>query len=286
MRVLVTGAAGVLGQAVTQRLERSGDYRLRLTDMAPVGDARHEFIQADLSDAGSVRGLCRDVDQVLHIAAIHPWKPYTPDQYYDCNIKGTHNVLEEAARAGVQRVILTSSIAAMGYGLGPGDRLPFDESKTLDATENVYGITKQVSEQLCRMFHRSNGLAYVALRPGTFIPREDDDPQLGRGLLTQWLHGSDVADAHVLALESQARHEAFVITAKIPFTCEDADALANDARPVILRYFPRAKGLEDLGVALPQTITRWYSIAKAERELHYQPKLNFGEWVERMLEPE
>ena len=109
-RVLITGAAGVLGREIAGLLERSGDYELRLTDVAPT-DTRHEFRQADLADPAQVAGLAEGMDQVIHVAAIHPWKPYTPQQYLDCNIKGTYHVVEEAARAGA-RLLYTSSVAA------------------------------------------------------------------------------------------------------------------------------------------------------------------------------
>jgi len=280
--VLVTGAAGVLGKAVTALLEREPGVRLRLTDVVPLA-TRHEFLQADLANWEEANGLCRAVDEVLHIAAIHPWKQYTPQQYLDCNIKGTYNILQAAAEAGVKRVIYTSSIAAMGYRYERPEELPFDESRPCRPCEDLYGVSKHVGEQLCEMMRHRHGMPYIALRPGTFIPRDETDPAWGLSLLTQWLHVSDIAMAHVLALRSDLRNEAIIITAKVPFTSADAPALLSDARPVILRYFPKAALLEERGVQLPKKIDRWYSLAKAERLLGYEPKWSFGEWLEKAL---
>jgi nucleoside-diphosphate-sugar epimerase len=172
----------------------------------------------------------------------------------------------------------------MGYGYERPQELPFDESKPCRPWEDIYCVSKHVGEQFCEMFRHRNGLPYVALRPGTFVPRDESDPAWGLSLLTQWLHTSDVAMAHLLALKSGVRNEAIIITAKVPFTSADAPALLADARPVILRYFPRAKLLEERGIALPEKIERWYSIAKAQRLLGYKPKWGFGEWLERWEE--
>jgi len=278
-KVLITGAAGVLGKAVASLLEQEPGVRLRLTDMAPV-ETRHEFVQADLANWEETKGLCEGVDELLHIAAIHPWKKYTPQQYVDCNIKGTYNILQAAADAGVKRVIYTSSIAAMGYRYDRPEELPFDESRPCRPCEDIYCVSKHVGEQFCELMRHRHGMPYVALRPGTFIPRDEADPAWGLSLLTQWLHASDIAMAHLLAFRSGVKNEAIIITAKVPFTSADAPALLADARPVILRYFPKAKLLEERGIALPKKIDRWYSIAKAERLLGYRPKWSFGEWLE------
>ena len=76
------------------------------------------------------------------------------------------------------------------------------------------------------------------------------------------------------------RNEAFIITAKAPFTREDGPALVEDARSVILKYFPEAVEIEEGGGELPQRITHCYTIEKAERMLGYGPEVNFGEWLE------
>jgi len=281
-KVLVTGAAGVLGQAVVALLKQEGNFELRLTDRVPV-ETSHEFTQADLARWDEVQELCSGIDVLMHIAAIHPWKKYTPEQYIDCNIKGTYNLLQAAVDAGVRRVIYTSSIAAMGYRPDRPEQLPFNESKPCKPVEDIYGISKHVGEQFCEMFRAREGLAYVALRPGTFVPRDKDDPGFGLGLLSQWVHCSDVATAHLLALKSDVKNEAVIITAKVPFRGGDAPALLSDAPSVILKYFPEASRLEERGVQLPRVIDKCYDISKAERLLGFQPKWNFGEWLERKL---
>jgi len=282
MKVLVTGAAGVLGQAVVSRLEAEGTYDLRLTDILPL-ETQHEFVQADLADWERTAPLCRGVNQVLHIAAIHPWKPYTPEQYLECNIRGTWNLARAAAEAGVQRVIYTSSIAAMGYAPMDGYPLPFDESKPCTPQEDLYGISKHVGEQFFNLFRNTHGLPSVYLRPGCFIPCDEDTPAFGLGLLGSRLSFGDVADAHVLALRSAVVNEAIIITAGNPFTRDDGPALLSDARSVVLKYFPEAAELEKQGVELPERICPTYTIAKAQRLIGYQPKVTFETWLKQRL---
>jgi len=283
MKVLITGAAGVLGKAVTALLEEEPGVQLRLTDVAPL-ETPHDFIQADLIEAEAVTPLCDGIDQVMHIASIHPWKQYTPKQYIDCNVTGTYNILQAAAESPVQRVILTSSIAAMGMASDPSCLLPWDESKPCAPDGHIYSVTKHAGEQFCDMFRKMGAFSTIALRPGTFIPRDENEPSFGVGLLAQWLHLSDVASAHLLALRSRIENEAFIITSKVPFVREDHEMLLSDARSVVLKYFPRAAELEQRGIKLPERIGLCYDISKAERLLGYCPKVTFETWMEQTLD--
>jgi nucleoside-diphosphate-sugar epimerase len=242
---------------------------------------------ADLSKADQARRVCEGVDVVVHAAAIHPWKPYTSDQYLDWNIKATYNVLAAAAEVGVKRVIYTSSIAAMGYKVNSPSELPFDENKPCRPEEDLYGITKHVGEQFCHMLGAKRGLKYVILRPGYFVPRDEMDPALGLMYLEGRVHPGDVVQAHVQAVAksgaSGAINEAFVITSETPFRREDAEELKSSPVTAVTRYFPRAAELFSDPAVKPRPIQRWYSIEKAKRLLGWQPKVSFGNWLDRYL---
>ncbi len=278
MKVLITGAAGVLGHAITEMLEAEGGYDLRLTDMAPIETA-HEFMAADLADYEQVEPLCQGVDQVLHIAALHPWKQYTDEQYLDCNIKGTYNLMRSAAEAKVDRLIYTSSVASMGYTPTAEHPLPLDETKPCFPDDHIYSVSKHVGEQFCHLFHRTHRLDWVALRPGCFIPADENELWWGLALLVMRMTFSDVAHAHLLALQSDVRNEALLITAGVPFTREDGPALLSDARSVILKYFPEATWFEEQGMELPQVVSPTYRIDKARELIGYEPRVSFGSWL-------
>jgi len=281
MRVLITGAAGVLGQLVTELMAADG-HDLRLTDARPL-ETPHDFVPADLSDDTQTAGLCDGMDQVLHIAAVHPWKQYTAQQYLDLNIKGTHNIVAEAARAKVDRLILTSSVSAQGYNVAPDAPLPWDEESPCRPTDSLYSVTKHVGEQFCRLYQQTAGLQWLAVRPGGFSPRPENDPAFGFGLLSFAVHRADVAQAHLLALRSDVVNEPIIATAGTTFTRADSAQLLTDAAPLILRDFPQAQALIDAGIALPQRLTACHSIAKARRLLGYEPQWTFGSWLERWL---
>lgn len=283
MHVLITGAAGVLGQLVTELAAADG-HRLRLTDALPLPEtSAHEFVPADLSDDAQTQGLCEGIDQVLHIAAIHPWKQYTAQQYLDLNIKGTHNIVAEAARARVQRFILTSSVSAQGYNVAPDAPLPWNEESPCRPTDSLYSITKHAGEQFCRMYQQTAGLTWLALRPGGFSPRPEEDPAFGFGLLNFAVHRTDVARAHLLALRSNAVNQPIIVTAGTTFTHDDSAQLLWNAAPLILRDFPQAQALVDAGIALPERIGACHSIARARMALGYEPQWTFGSWLERWL---
>lgn len=282
MHLLITGAAGILAREIVALLEQDPRYTIRLTDLLPA-QSPHEFVAADLTDAEAVTGLCEGIDQVLHVAAIHPWKQYTPQQYLDCNIKGTHNVLAEAARAGVQRVVYTSSVAAMGYDPGEGARLPFTEARPCRPYDSLYSLTKHAGEQLCRLYRQTCGLPWLALRPGTFIPREQSDPQYALSLLGIGVHREDVAQAHLRALQSEAVDEAFLATAGVAFTPEDHELLLSDAAALILREYPAAERLPARGVELPRRLCPCYDIRRAREALGYEPRHTFAAWLEEYL---
>lgn len=276
MRITLTGAAGVLATEIAAQLEGRKDVQLRLTDMVDLPRERaRDFVRADLSAYDEACLAVRDAEVVIHCAALHPWKPYTDDQYLDCNVKGTYHLLKACVDHGVPRVIYTSSIAAVGYDRQP-DELPLTEHVTRKPND-LYGATKEMGETFCETFSRSRGLHVISLRPPCFVPRTGDD--YGVGLLTTYGDFRDVAQAHVRALDrGDIRCDSFYCTAPVPYTAEDAQALRTDPRSVYLRYFPQAR---DFILGRPETanpVYVYYDIRRARSELGYDPQVDFPRW--------
>jgi nucleoside-diphosphate-sugar epimerase len=272
MLVVITGAAGVLGSNVAPLVARN--HRVRLVDMLPV-ETDFEFVQADLSDYDQALAAVSGADIVVHCAAIHPWKPYTDDQYLDCNIKAVHFILKACADAGVKRVIYTSSIAANGYKFEP-ELLPLTE----DAPErpvDLYSITKLCGEKFCEQLTRMRGVPTLCIRPPAFFPV--DDLRFGLGLLGGWLHWTDVASAHAAAVDFEfTGHSAYFATADLPYTAQDAVALRDRPAEVIERYFPGAvEFFAERGIEIAP-IRMWHSIEKAKRDLGWKPAITFEVW--------
>ena len=164
-RVLVTGAAGLLGRAVVAEL--SGKCQVVGFDMNP-GKA-DDWHTGDLTDASAVGRAVEGCDGVLHIAAVPNIWSGTGETIMRVNVLGTYQVLAAAEQAGVKRVVLCSSDSVVGFTVGEGAMLPplylpIDIQHPLRATD-PYGLSKVLGEDLGRSFVYRGHLEVVALRP-------------------------------------------------------------------------------------------------------------------------
>ena len=180
-RILITGAAGLIGRTLREGLR--GRYpSLRLSDIAPLGPAGagEEIAPADLTDMASVEAAMRDVDCVVHLGAIpgeDTWDKILPN-----NIVGTWNVFEAARRQGVRRVVYASSHHAVGF---------YRRDRDIDQTvvprpDGIYGVSKVFGEAVGRLFADKHGLSVACLRIGAFRDKPTD-----RRLLYVWLSPRD-----------------------------------------------------------------------------------------------
>ena len=117
-KTLVTGGSGFVGSAVTRRLaERGDDLRLTLrrrSRLDGLAGLEYESVECDVLDRRAVRRAMKGVDRVFHVAGLVSMRPADEERLFDVNVGGTRVVLEEALRAGVERVVYTSSVAAIG----------------------------------------------------------------------------------------------------------------------------------------------------------------------------
>jgi UDP-N-acetylglucosamine/UDP-N-acetyl-alpha-D-glucosaminouronate 4-epimerase len=174
---LVTGGAGFIGSHLVEELVRRGE-RLRVIDNLSTGKRQNiahlasvDFVEGDLADPEVARRAVKDVDYVLHQAAI----PSVPRSVQDpitsnrANIDASLNVLVAARDAGVKRIVYAGSSSA--YGDTP--TLPKVESMSA-APLSPYALQKLVGEQYCQMFTRLYGLETVTIRYfNVFGPRQD-----------------------------------------------------------------------------------------------------------------
>ena len=175
MRALVTGGAGFIGSHVVEQLQ--GQAEVRVLDNLRSGFRHnltgfsHEFVQGSITDREAVRRAMEGVDFVFHLAAMVsvPESVQNPVACNEINTTGTLIVLEEAAWAGVRKLLFSSSAAI--YGNNP--TTPKIETM-LPEPKSPYAVTKLDGEYYCKMFTGQGRLATASLRYfNVFGPRQD-----------------------------------------------------------------------------------------------------------------
>jgi UDP-glucose 4-epimerase len=295
MKILVTGSAGHLGEALMHTLRSDGATVLGVDRLpSPFTD----FV-GDIGDPAFVRDAMSGVTQVLHTATLH--KPHVgthPRQaFVNTNVTGTLNLLEASAAVGVAAFVFTSTTSAFGAALRPPPGAPavWVDETLAPVVRNIYGVTKTAAEDLCELMHRLTKLPVIVLRTSRFFPEDDDDAS-ARSLRSQeniqaneFLYRrvdvEDVVDAHRVALREAARigFGRFIVSATTPFTREDCPALGQDAAAVLRRRVPGWEAVfARYGWTPPETLDRVYDNRAAREVLGWQPKTDFAAALARM----
>lgn len=186
-RSLVTGGSGYFGSLMVTRLRAAG-HRVRVLDIADAHDRPNsvEFVRGDIRDRDVVDAAVEDVDLVFHNVAQVPLAK-DPHLLRSVNVDGTVNLLDAAARAGVTKVVHTSSSAVFGVPAS-NPVLP----STVPSPVEAYGHAKLAAEWAC-LDAVSRGLDVSIVRPRTILGHG----RLGIfGILFDWI--ADGADVVVL----------------------------------------------------------------------------------------
>lgn len=236
--------------------------------------------------------LSHAIEGVIHAAALH--KPdivrYPRQAFVDVNVTGTLNLLEEAAAAGVERFVFTSTTSLMITQAirdeTATEAVWLDETNGPLSPRNVYGVTKSAAEELCRLVHRDTGMPVIVLRTARFFPEDDDthrdlsgENMKANEFLNRRLTVEDCATAHIVALEQAPAvgFGTYLVSAPTPFARDDAAELKRDARAMIARYFPDAADVyATRGWTLPGSIGRVYDVGLIERELGFRCVTDFA----------
>ena len=176
-RYLVTGGAGFIGSHTVERLLALG-HHVRVLDDLSSGKlenlegvrAKIEWIQSDIRDRQAMARACQGIERVIHAAAWRsvPKSMADPYGYTDVNVLATVNLLEQAVKAKVKRVVCVSSSSVYGET----DTVPLREDQPTRPI-SPYAASKLIDEVLCGLFCRSFGLETVAVRYfNVFGPRQ------------------------------------------------------------------------------------------------------------------
>jgi UDP-glucose 4-epimerase len=294
-RVLVTGSAGHLGDALTRVLRGHGYEVVGLDVLASPGTD----VAGSITERTLVRECLDGVSAVLHAATRH--KPHvgshSKQDFVDTNVTGTLVLLEEAAAAGVGRFVFTSSTSAFGRALTPPPGAPaaWITEDVTPVPRNIYGVTKIAAENLAEIIHHERGLPVIVLRTSRFFPEADDVADVrtayadGNVKANEYLYRradlQDVVDAHLRAMvrAPEIGFGRYIISATTPFTQDDLAGLASDAPAVVHRLFPDlAAEYDRRGWRMFPRLDRVYVSARARAELGWEPRYDFRSVLDRL----
>jgi dihydroflavonol-4-reductase len=173
-RALITGGTGFLGSNLALRLlERRWDVRILARPGANtvlLEDGPFELVSGDILEPETLPKAMRGMDVVFHAAGVVDYWRQGVDRMYAVNVNGTRNVMEAALRAGIERVVHTSSTAALG--IHPDEMVDETFQFNVKPEKFVYGHSKfQAEEIVLDMFKR--GLPVVIVNPATVIGPRD-----------------------------------------------------------------------------------------------------------------
>ncbi len=302
-KTLLTGATGFIGSHLARALSRRGD-ELRLLIRRDSSDELlsgldYERVNGDVTDRRAVRRAVDGVQRVFHVAGTTSMRAADQARAFDVNLGGTRIVAEESLAAGVERLVHTSSVAAIGPA-APGGRADERQAFTAGGLGIAYMNSKHEAEaEVLRA--AAGGLDAVIVNP-TFVLGPGDRGSSSMGLIRRFLlrripayvdgglnivDVRDVADGHLLADAKGKTGERYILGGR-NFTLQrlfaDLSRICGVPAPQLRLPPPLAVagatmseqlGLP-LGVAADETRSAalwWtYSSAKAKRELGFAPR--------------
>lgn len=226
MKTLITGGNGFVGSSLARKLVEAGE-EVRVTirrgsNTRNLDNLGVEKVYADIRDEAAIGSALKDCRRLYHTAALY--KVWLPDEkeLHQVNIEGTRTVLGAALRQGVEKVVFTSSIAALGI---TDNGEPSDEEVTFNLwdTKLPYEISKYESEKVAWDFF-NQGLPLVVVRPALVLGDRDIYPTPSGQLVLDVLHGrylfylggginivdiNDVTAGHIAAMERGKSGESY-----------------------------------------------------------------------------
>lgn len=221
---LVTGASGFIGWHVARLLaERGHRVRALVRQSSKLRELDAELVTGDLRDAGSLERAVAGCGLVFHVAADYRLWARHPQELYESNVDGTRNLLEAARRAGVERVVYTSTVGCIGIpkdGLGD-ETVPV----TLEKMSGAYKRSKFLAERAA-LDAAASGFPVVVVNPTAPVGDHDVKPTPTGKIVVDFLKGSlaayidtglnlvdveDTAEAHLLAAEKGRPGERYIV---------------------------------------------------------------------------
>jgi dihydroflavonol-4-reductase len=303
---LITGASGFVGAAVARSLVNAG-HKVRAlvrptSSRVNLADPRLEIVEGDLLDAGSIERAMTDIRFLFHVAADYRLWARNPDDIIRTNVEGSRLIMTAALRAGVERIVYTSSVATLK---ARPDGSPSDETFSLDekSAAGAYKYSKVAAERMVAAMIAERNLPAVIVNPSTPIGPGDVRPtptgriivEAATGKVPAFVdtglnlaHVDDVAEGHLMALDKGRLGERYILGGQdvtLRRMLADIAALAGRKAPTIdlprgplyplasmFEAVARITGKEPMLTRDALTMSKrmmFFTSAKAERELGY-----------------
>ncbi len=271
MRIAVTGGSGKLGAVVVEYLRDAGHDILNLDRIGTRGEG---FLAVDFTDYGQVVDALHEggsFDAVVHLAAI-PAGGIAPEvATFENNMSSTFNVFQAARRAGITTIVYASSETLLGipFEIDP-PYVPLDEDYD-SRPESMYAVVKHLEEELAQKLVRWHPeLSITALRFSNVMVEADYASfasftgESRKWNLWGYIDARDAAQAVLLSLlRNKPGFDRFIIA-------NSNTALPLPSAELLAAHFPRVEVRGQLG-----EFETLLSIAKARRELGYEPKFDW-----------
>jgi dihydroflavonol-4-reductase len=292
MITLVTGATGYLGTELVREL-RARDRRVRALVRSPAAAERldgtgAEIVEGDVLDAGSVERALAGVARVFHLAGVVGHRASDDARLRSVNVDGARVVLDACTRAGVERVVFTSSVSAIGPAGGPGH--PRDEGTwMLDGDDGRvdfrYARSKAAGEQAALDAAKA-GLDVVITNPG-FVIGPGDVHRVSSWPVEEYLRGRlrftipgglsyvdarDVAAGHLLAEERGRSGERYILTD------DDGNLSHRDFFALVGRVMGRPRRQLHLSVGMLRPVLRAGTALRLPLPLDEQELASSSHW--------
>ncbi|GAW49170.1 MULTISPECIES: NAD-dependent epimerase/dehydratase family protein [unclassified Nocardioides] len=288
-KILLTGAAGLVGRAVARQLRRDGLDYVAIDQTAAVIDG-HDVIECDVRDVHRLHDLAvrHRFDAIAHCAGYSgPMLGQSnPAAVIAVNVGGTANLLEVARVHSIERFVFCSSVSAVG----PTSAAITEEVVLCPTT--VYGATKAACEQLIAAYQQTSGITAVSLRLAAVwgperttvcalgatikdaVEGRETVFESGGGFPTQYLHVEDAAQAVLLALKvADPRQGVYNVNGGEYLTFA---AVADEVRSVL----PQARVTVGPGGDPLYEWQEQFDISAARRDLGFEPQISLREGIE------
>ncbi len=319
MKILVTGGTGFIGSHLTERLVKEGyDVRVLVRNKSRKNEALGlleklgvEIFFGDLLDTNSLKKAVNNVSVVFHLAAIARPMAIAREKYFEVNEKGTKNLLDACLNKKIKKIIIMSSVSAVGHARNGQAVNEKTECKPVD----TYGWSKLAEEKVAEKYFKKHKMPVVILRPPmVFGPRDFEMLKLfkavdkrffpvnGKEKVMEFLYVENLVEACLLAMKNGKNGEKYHITNGYHYSINEIIKCMEKAegkRILPIKFpgwsFVLAGGfLEVLGKIFSfrppfkhdtikwMTKRFWYSdMSKAEKQLNYKPKISLEEGIIR-----